>query len=98
MILRVLTEIFLQRKLSRVHGVIGILANTLEALTRNYVADAVISQVFVQVFFYMDAVLFNALVDRKDCCTCTNGFQIKLELSEIIEGTIFAVTHYYSDY
>eukprot|EP01087_Luapelamoeba_hula_P013718 TRINITY_DN393_c0_g2_i1.p1 TRINITY_DN393_c0_g2~~TRINITY_DN393_c0_g2_i1.p1 ORF type:complete len:938 (+),score=285.04 TRINITY_DN393_c0_g2_i1:237-3050(+) len=65
----------------------GVLTDTFLLLKRHYVFDSVLQQFFCQVFYFLDAALFNHLVKRRDLCTCAEGFKIKLGLSQLEEWT-----------
>jgi hypothetical protein len=43
------------------------------------VFPAVINQFFTQLFYYINARLFNYLLKRRDLCTCGMGFHLKVQ-------------------
>ena len=57
--------------------------HTLENIQQSHLPDPIVSQFFIQLFYHINAVLLNALLYRKELCTSSNGFQIKLEISEL---------------
>lgn len=65
----------------------NILENFLKILQEKFISEAIIIQIFRQIFSFIDAILFNELLNRKDLCNYTNGLQIKLELSNL-EGLL----------
>lgn len=68
-------------------SLLAVMSNNYEIFKRNFLPDPLQLQIFTQIFHFMDSILFNELLDRKDLCTSSNGFQIKLEISQI-EGNI----------
>jgi len=48
----------------------------------NYITDTVIYQFFNQIFYFINAKLFNELLKRPECCTCKRGLGIKMALSQ----------------
>jgi len=66
-------------------GATGILTEYMELFQKHRVFPSVFQQFFCQIFYYIDAKLFNALMQRKDLCSCHQGFQIKLGLSQLEE-------------
>lgn len=46
-------------------------------------SQAVVTQIYAQVFYYISAALFNNLVRRKELCTNMNGFLIRMALSNL---------------
>ena len=71
----------------KVRVVTNYLTEVLKLLQDSHIPDAIISQTFVQLMWYINAILFNQILHRKDICTVTNGFQVKLELSQM-EGNL----------
>lgn len=41
----------------------------------------IMEYLFQQIFYFIDAQLFNLLLQRKDLCTVSIGFQIKVSMS-----------------
>ncbi|KAH3757489.1 DIL domain [Pelomyxa schiedti] len=65
--------------------VIQILQETLQRLLDNGISRSICFQFFSQLCYWINARLFNQLVNQPGCCTCGKGFQIKLGLSSIEE-------------
>ncbi|KAL6050050.1 Chromatin assembly factor 1 subunit A [Balamuthia mandrillaris] len=63
----------------------SVLTKALKLLRQQHLFDSVIQQFFCQLFYNTNARIVNTLVDRKELCTCGNGFQIKLGLSQLEE-------------
>ena len=63
--------------------IIAVLSNALDVVQSSHFPDPIITQLFKELFHHINAVLLNALFMRKEICTCSNGFQIKLEISEV---------------
>jgi len=63
--------------------IIATFADCLKALQKHFTYDSVTHQLFMQLFAYADAVMFNALMDGTDLCTCGNGFQVKVTISKL---------------
>jgi len=66
-------------------GLTNILAQHLEMLHKYYIFETVIKQFFCQIFYYINARLFNSLLRTEEHCSCGSGFQIKLGLSQLEE-------------
>jgi len=54
--------------------------------------DSVMEQLMNQVFFFINATLFNHLIEHPDLCTPSTGFQLKLSLS-LLEDWIVGSSH-----
>eukprot|EP01116_Phalansterium_solitarium_P019767 TRINITY_DN563_c0_g1_i8.p1 TRINITY_DN563_c0_g1~~TRINITY_DN563_c0_g1_i8.p1 ORF type:complete len:818 (+),score=352.88 TRINITY_DN563_c0_g1_i8:572-3025(+) len=65
----------------------AILQNVLGLLRKNYIADKIVDSFMTQVFYFVDAQLFNALLSAPQLFTCNSGFQIKISLSQV-ESTL----------
>lgn len=67
----------------------GVVVHMVDELYRQlqeyHVHNGLITQIFSQVLYYVDAVLFNALATRKDLCTCAHGFRVRLQVSRLEE-------------
>lgn len=54
-----------------------------------HVPAAIAVQLFTQIYYYINAVLFNCMLtpgpSREDLCTCNSGFRIRLQLSRLEE-------------
>eukprot|EP00026_Physarum_polycephalum_P003323 Phypoly_transcript_03333.p1 GENE.Phypoly_transcript_03333~~Phypoly_transcript_03333.p1 ORF type:complete len:813 (+),score=166.55 Phypoly_transcript_03333:333-2441(+) len=54
-----------------------------------HVPPPVAAQLFTQIYYYINAVLFNSMLtpgpSREDLCTCNSGFRIRLQLSRLEE-------------
>jgi myosin heavy subunit len=54
-----------------------------------HVPPPIAAQLFTQIYYYINAVLFNCMLtpgpSREDLCTCTSGFRIRLQLSRLEE-------------
>jgi len=59
----------------------------LELLQAHHIPESIIGQLFSQLYYYVDAVLFNELCERRDLCSANNGLKIKLELSKLEDWT-----------
>ncbi len=68
---------------TNVAHLVHLLSQTYELLQNSRVPDSIVAQFFTQIFYFIDALLMNALITRKELCTCSNGFQTKLELSDL---------------
>ena len=64
-----------------------ILSDILKLLKKNYINDTVIRYFMIQIFYFMDAQVFNTLLRRPDLFTASNGFQIKMAISQV-EGAL----------
>jgi len=53
-----------------------------KTLKSNFIPDTVIYQLFNQLFYFINAKLFNELLKRPECCTCKRGLGIKMALSQ----------------
>lgn len=60
-----------------------ILDSYLTVFTENSIHMQLMKQFFSQAFYFINFTLFNTLLNTKRMCTCSNGFQIKLELSQL---------------
>jgi len=59
------------------------LSDCFKAVQKHFLYDLVVQQLFMQIYSYSDAVLFNTLFDGTHLCTCGNGFQIKLAIDKL---------------
>lgn len=59
-----------------------------DALARHFVFDSIKKQFFSQVFYYINACIFNSLLKKRDLCTCGTGFQVKMGLSQLEEWVV----------
>lgn len=60
-----------------------ILDSYLTIFLENHIPLSLVKQFFTQGFYFINFTLFNTLLNTKRMCTCANGFQIKLELSQL---------------
>ena len=62
--------------------ILPVLDKYLEATIGNHLFDSITTQFFADLMAFIDCTLFNELIVTKAMCTCSNAFQIKLELSQ----------------
>jgi len=61
-----------------------ILSTYHQAFKKHYLLDSVMQQYFYQVYYFINASLFNKLLENKSTlCTCANGFKIKQTMAEL---------------
>jgi hypothetical protein len=65
-----------------------LLVKTLNLLEDSRIPGSLVAQFFAQIFYFINSITLNALLTTKQHCTCSNGFQIKMEISDL-EGTIW---------
>mmetsp|Transcript_2934 Transcript_2934/g.4466 ORF Transcript_2934/g.4466 Transcript_2934/m.4466 type:complete len:695 (-) Transcript_2934:424-2508(-) len=65
--------------------VTNILDNILALLLRNHVPPLITSQLMTQVAYFIDAILFNCIMQRGDLCTTRSALAIKYSLSVLDE-------------
>ncbi|PRP81448.1 hypothetical protein PROFUN_10978 [Planoprotostelium fungivorum] len=59
---------------------------TLKMLKKHNLSESLVRQFVKQVFVFIDAQLFNSLIQRPELFTCSAGFQIKMSLSQVEAG------------
>jgi len=62
-------------------------ANLLELSKKNQLSQPVVNKLLCQLFYFIDAQSFNALLKRTDLFNASGGFQIKMSLSKL-EGSL----------
>lgn len=62
---------------------INIIKELYQILTKYYIKNSIIEYILESIFYYSDAQLFNTLIKRPNIFTCTNGFEIKVLISQI---------------
>eukprot|EP01105_Mastigella_eilhardi_P014866 TRINITY_DN3386_c0_g1_i4.p1 TRINITY_DN3386_c0_g1~~TRINITY_DN3386_c0_g1_i4.p1 ORF type:complete len:1096 (+),score=389.13 TRINITY_DN3386_c0_g1_i4:2667-5954(+) len=72
-------------KRAEVVDVIHVLSEAFAHMQDVRVPDPLCLQFFCQLSYWINAQLFNCLLDKADLCTVSNGFQIKLGLSQLDE-------------
>jgi hypothetical protein len=81
-----------------------ILSDIIKLLKKNFVKDTVVHHFMHQVFFFMDAQVFNTLLRRTDLYNATSGFQMKMAISQVedamgkVDKQLSAVAQYVSIY
>uniref|UniRef100_A0A6B2KW48 Myosin motor domain-containing protein n=1 Tax=Arcella intermedia TaxID=1963864 RepID=A0A6B2KW48_9EUKA len=91
----------LQRLMKHVHGelksnlltasptggteVVNILLHYLHCFQKNCMVPSLVQQFFTDVFTFMDATIFNETILRKDLCTFSSAFQLKMSLEEMLQ-------------
>jgi len=65
--------------------VVAVLLRYLQCFQRNCMVPALVQQFFTDVFTFMDATIFNETILRKDLCTFSSAFQLKMALEEMLQ-------------
>jgi hypothetical protein len=64
-----------------------ILSDIVKLLKKNYIQDSLQKHFLNQIFYFMDAQVFNALLKRPELYSAGNGFQISMSVSQV-EATL----------
>jgi len=68
-----------------IKDVVEILSDVLSKLKEYRFFAEIELQFFRQLLYYMNCILFNALIAKEELCRCMNGIQIKMALTELDE-------------
>jgi len=81
------------RPIKTAEDVVEILAQTVSILRdQHHLAPTVLTQFILQVFHSIDVFLFNTFIKNEKFCSCSNGFRIKLGLSQLVNQELLAQT------
>eukprot|EP01105_Mastigella_eilhardi_P014904 TRINITY_DN3390_c0_g1_i9.p1 TRINITY_DN3390_c0_g1~~TRINITY_DN3390_c0_g1_i9.p1 ORF type:complete len:875 (-),score=278.85 TRINITY_DN3390_c0_g1_i9:522-3146(-) len=71
------------RKRGTMPDVIVVLSSAQQSMLDSGVPESLRVQLFCQLMHWLDATIFNTLIDKPELCTCTTGFQLKMSLSAL---------------
>ncbi|KAL8152977.1 hypothetical protein V2J09_010737 [Rumex salicifolius] len=77
-------------------SIVDTLNSLLNAMRENFVPSLIVQKMFVQIFSYINAQLFNSLLQSKECCTFSNGEYVKSGLDELLSWSGKASEEYFS--
>jgi len=75
---------FLQANNSSASEIVNLLLQYLQCFQRNCTVPTVVQDFFQDALNFMDAIIFNETILRKDLCTFSSAFTLKLGTEEII--------------
>lgn len=73
---------------SSVKDITKLLSDLLVCLQRNYVAPTIVNQMFSELFYFVDAHIFNKILLRKELCSWERAMQIKFNLTQLEQWII----------
>jgi hypothetical protein len=71
-----------------------VLKEILSLMKKNFIFDSVIKHFIEQIFYFIDAQVFNTLLKRPDLFTVGHGFQIKMSISQLESALSKADKHF----
>ncbi|KAH3745530.1 DIL domain [Pelomyxa schiedti] len=74
-----------RKALRAIEGVLCILVDLEKGASNTHLPASLCFQIFSQIVHWINATIFNQLLSKPELCTCSNGFQIRLALSELEE-------------
>jgi len=64
--------------------IVNTILKFLQCFQRNCMVPTVVQQFFTDIFNFMDATIFNETILRKDLCTFSSAFTLKMALEEML--------------
>eukprot|EP01114_Cavostelium_apophysatum_P012934 TRINITY_DN3021_c0_g1_i6.p1 TRINITY_DN3021_c0_g1~~TRINITY_DN3021_c0_g1_i6.p1 ORF type:complete len:1113 (-),score=533.61 TRINITY_DN3021_c0_g1_i6:18-3356(-) len=61
----------------------AVMSDVIKLLKNHHVAEPLLKHVVTQLFFFIDAQVFNSLLSRQELFKCSAGFKIKMAISKI---------------
>ncbi|KAM7252457.1 hypothetical protein ACFE04_024340 [Oxalis oulophora] len=84
----------LQGLIAHWQGIVKSLGNFLNTLKENHVPPFLVRKIFTQIFSFVNVQLFNSLLQRRECCSFSNGEYAKAGLCELEQWCYKATDEY----